>query len=482
MSKTTVRKGKQDDKFSLAIREIQGSIIENKKCFDCEQRGPTYVNTTVGSFVCTKCSGMLRGMNPPHRIKSISMSTFTADEVELMRWKGNLWCSRAWLANYDRASHPVDYKDDEKIKEFMIAKYERKRYYGEPTERTMLPRSSPSASSISSTCSQDKPLSSLIGTTLKAHMIAQSQGSGASIAAAVSRPNHQALPRPQEARIPPQIPAQLPAQIPAQLPAQISAQLPAQPTQPQAQNNDFANFADFDSVAFDSLPADPLSTASTSSFPTNTLPPMKTVSQVTNNNTLSQMGPPPKAAAVTVSQGDRYSALKELDDLFKTTTIQSPVGVDPLPEPSLFGSAPAPIPKTNGGLFSDLNGGGGLFPEANGRNSPAGWASTAAPAAWTPAWNNGGGGWPASADSGWGGAGGTGSGGHSTNPFGTSPSGQPGANSTIPENNNDLFAAAPKPFITQKQGFEASAGNPWSGVPVFTPNMTPAHNPHNPFL
>lgn len=61
-------------------------------------------------------------MNPPHRIKSISMSTFTADEVELMRWKGNLWCSRAWLANYDRASHPVDYKDDEKIKEFMIAK------------------------------------------------------------------------------------------------------------------------------------------------------------------------------------------------------------------------------------------------------------------------------------------------------------------------------------------------------------------------
>lgn len=116
----------------------------------------------------------------------------------------------------------------------------------------------------------------------------------------------------------------------------------------------------------------------------------------------------------------------------KLNPLKGPVGVDPLPEPSLFGSAPAPIPKTNGGLFSDLNGGGGLFPEANGRNSPAGWASTAAPAAWTPAWNNGGGGWPASADSGWGGAGGTGSGGHSTNPFGTSPSGQPGTNSTIP--------------------------------------------------
>ena len=98
MSKTTLRKGKQDDKFSLAIREIQASQVRlnrnqilstlpslfqaaNKKCFDCEQRGPTYINVTIGSFVCTKCSGMLRGINPPHRIKSISMSSFSADEV-----------------------------------------------------------------------------------------------------------------------------------------------------------------------------------------------------------------------------------------------------------------------------------------------------------------------------------------------------------------------------------------------------------------
>ena len=98
MSKTTLRKGKQDDKFSLAIREFQASQVSlnknqilstlpslfqaaNKKCFDCEQRGPTYINVTIGSFVCTKCSGMLRGINPPHRIKSISMSSFSADEV-----------------------------------------------------------------------------------------------------------------------------------------------------------------------------------------------------------------------------------------------------------------------------------------------------------------------------------------------------------------------------------------------------------------
>ena len=69
MSKiTNMRKVKQDDKFSLAVREIQSQHPANKKCFDCEQRGPTYLNMTIGSFVCTKCSGMLRG----EQIKYIS--------------------------------------------------------------------------------------------------------------------------------------------------------------------------------------------------------------------------------------------------------------------------------------------------------------------------------------------------------------------------------------------------------------------------
>jgi hypothetical protein len=30
-----------------------------------------------------------RGLNPPHRVKSINMSTFTQDEVEYMKCRGN---------------------------------------------------------------------------------------------------------------------------------------------------------------------------------------------------------------------------------------------------------------------------------------------------------------------------------------------------------------------------------------------------------
>jgi len=52
------RKKFDEDENTKALREV-ASIGQNKFCFDCSQRGPTYVNMTVGSFVCTSCSGHL---------------------------------------------------------------------------------------------------------------------------------------------------------------------------------------------------------------------------------------------------------------------------------------------------------------------------------------------------------------------------------------------------------------------------------------
>lgn len=57
-SKMAASRRKQDDKNLEILRELI-SLNGNKYCLDCNQRGPTYVNTTIGSFVCSKCSGML---------------------------------------------------------------------------------------------------------------------------------------------------------------------------------------------------------------------------------------------------------------------------------------------------------------------------------------------------------------------------------------------------------------------------------------
>ena len=81
------------------------------------------------------CFCFRRGLNPPHRVKSISMSSFTPEEMEFLMSRGNDLCRRVWLGLYDNRSHlDLDSKDENKIKDFMAQKYEKKRYYVAPTE------------------------------------------------------------------------------------------------------------------------------------------------------------------------------------------------------------------------------------------------------------------------------------------------------------------------------------------------------------
>ncbi|XP_050934879.1 arf-GAP domain and FG repeat-containing protein 1a isoform X6 [Lates calcarifer] len=160
-------KRKQEEKHLKMLREMT-SLPLNRKCFDCDQRGPTYANMTVGSFVCTSCSGILRGLNPPHRVKSISMTTFTQQEIEFLQKHGNEACKQIWLGLYDdRTSSVPDFREPQKVKEFLQDKYEKKRWYVPPEQAKVVAsvHASISGSSNSSTSStpEVRPLKSLLG-------------------------------------------------------------------------------------------------------------------------------------------------------------------------------------------------------------------------------------------------------------------------------------------------------------------------------
>ncbi|XP_030007672.1 arf-GAP domain and FG repeat-containing protein 1a isoform X6 [Sphaeramia orbicularis] len=160
-------KRKQEEKHLKMLREMT-SLPPNRKCFDCDQRGPTYANMTVGSFVCTSCSGILRGLNPPHRVKSISMTTFTQQEIEFLQKHGNELCKQIWLGLFDeRTSSVPDFREPQKVKEFLQDKYEKKRWYVPPEQAKVVAshHASISGSSNSSTSStpEVRPLKSLLG-------------------------------------------------------------------------------------------------------------------------------------------------------------------------------------------------------------------------------------------------------------------------------------------------------------------------------
>ncbi|KAM7399492.1 hypothetical protein PAMP_018759 [Pampus punctatissimus] len=160
-------KRKQEEKHLKMLREMT-SLPPNRKCFDCDQRGPTYANMTVGSFVCTSCSGILRGLNPPHRVKSISMTTFTQQEIEFLQKHGNELCKQIWLGLYDdKTSSIPDFREPQKVKEFLQEKYEKKKWYVPPEQAKVVAsvHASISGSSNSSTSStpEVRPLKSLLG-------------------------------------------------------------------------------------------------------------------------------------------------------------------------------------------------------------------------------------------------------------------------------------------------------------------------------
>ena len=157
------RNERVEDKNLQTLKDLQRQEC-NKRCFECDQRGPTYVDVTIGSFVCTSCGGVLRGINPPHRVKSISMATFTSSEISLIQSRGNEMCKNIYLGKYDERSKakPESRSEHTKLKMFMEQKYEQKRLYV-PPEKVEKPKPQSAADqSAKKDAGSVKPLSSVV--------------------------------------------------------------------------------------------------------------------------------------------------------------------------------------------------------------------------------------------------------------------------------------------------------------------------------
>ncbi|XP_042314191.1 arf-GAP domain and FG repeat-containing protein 1 isoform X17 [Sceloporus undulatus] len=320
-------KRKQEEKHLKLLREMS-SLPPNRKCFDCDQRGPTYTDMTVGSFVCTSCSGILRGLNPPHRVKSISMTTFTQQEIEFLQKHGNEVCKQIWLGLFDdRSSAIPDFRDPQKVKEFLQEKYEKKRWYVPPEQAKVVAsvHASISGSSASSTSStpEVKPLKSLLGESAPALHLNKGTPTQSPV---VIRSQGQSQEKKQ-----------------FDLLSDLGSDIFAAPAPHSTATANFANFAHFNSHTGGSEQG--------SGFSANPTP----------------AGPTVSAPSQSSASSDKYAALAELDSVFSSTATSSnaytstsnvssnafgtvPVGANtqtqPAPSsvPAPFGAAPSTNP------------------------------------------------------------------------------------------------------------------------------------------
>ena len=93
---------------------------------------PAYANMTHNSFVCTKCSGIHREFQ--FKIKGISMSIFTQEEVSALEAGGNSLVNATYLARYQNGRDvaiPTTSTDNVKLREFIKQKYLDKKWFGD---------------------------------------------------------------------------------------------------------------------------------------------------------------------------------------------------------------------------------------------------------------------------------------------------------------------------------------------------------------
>ena len=102
----------------------------NRKCFDCGVVGTTYASLNFGTFVCSQCAGILRGLN--FKVKPLGISIFTLNEYEILQKNGNDNAKNIWMALYDPYKHekpnPKNYNE---VKEHLIRKYKEKKFFRE---------------------------------------------------------------------------------------------------------------------------------------------------------------------------------------------------------------------------------------------------------------------------------------------------------------------------------------------------------------
>jgi len=128
--RTSARAKNSGEKELEKLRKFHRGSDTNKKCFDCGERGPTYVvmEPEFKVFVCTSCSGLHREL--AHKVKGISVSKWTEEEVDsIIEGGGNDTAENFLLANWrPKDDNLIDSHSVEKMRNFIRMKYQDRKW------------------------------------------------------------------------------------------------------------------------------------------------------------------------------------------------------------------------------------------------------------------------------------------------------------------------------------------------------------------
>ncbi|KAI7995593.1 putative ADP-ribosylation factor GTPase-activating protein AGD14 [Camellia lanceoleosa] len=124
------RKKKEEERIIERIIRSLSKLPENRRCINCSDLGPKYVCTTFWTFVCSSCCGIHRKFT--HRVKSVSMAKFNAEEVSALQAGGNERAREIYFKEWDPQLHSFpDRSNQNKLRDFIKRVYVDRKFTGE---------------------------------------------------------------------------------------------------------------------------------------------------------------------------------------------------------------------------------------------------------------------------------------------------------------------------------------------------------------
>ncbi|KAL9582587.1 MAG: hypothetical protein Q9212_003207 [Teloschistes hypoglaucus] len=113
-----------------ALQEMVKTVPGNDRCADCGARNPGWASWSLGIFLCLRCASLHRKLGTHiSKVKSLSMDSWTNEQVEGMRRNGNIASNKVYNPRNSKPAIPLDVDEvDAALERFIRQKYDQQTF------------------------------------------------------------------------------------------------------------------------------------------------------------------------------------------------------------------------------------------------------------------------------------------------------------------------------------------------------------------